>query len=67
MLKGMALHVFDDDFIGPDRALASLRPEVAESAMTAHVVVYHERILKNRMGPHGVIGLPPKLRGSGEA
>lgn len=58
MLKGVVLYVFDEDFIGSGRALPDLRPELAESVITAHVVVYHEHVLKNRAGAHGVINRP---------
>lgn len=58
MLANTVIYLDDDDFVGPERTLHNLRPEANHAVVTAYMVIYRDRVLKNRMGRGGEIGQP---------
>jgi hypothetical protein len=55
MTEGKVLIVHDEDFRGNGRAFMDLSRSTMDVAVVAHVVIYRDRLLKNRYGPTGAI------------
>ena len=50
-----ALRVDDEDFSGHGREFLDLNERAMAVALSAHIVLYRGRVLKNRAGPVGEI------------